>query len=947
MPVIPEMDEFVNWDNAYASAGPASSMDLSSLQAVDAFDPNHDLDLVLENVDGDDFSYWALEHFEATNPAVTTSPDTDLRVQPHGFDGPRAYPEVPCLHCQRGRFQCKTINEGKFKGYCTSCVALRTECSFGLASQGTSPAAAFPSNPWPTLGDHPRHIREDVPTDINPAAGGDPSPELAASASVSPLEAESTMRSSKTAGGPKVGARFSREALKLLKNWLSTHTRHPYPTEEEKEMLQQQTGLNRTQITNWLANARRRGKIVAPRSVSPGVRSFSNPVDIPQRQGTPSPLNAMNPLERWAHSPPEHEPASVTDIARAITSSSTTASSGLNSPHSLRFTDDGSNRSLCAVSTGSSANTSRSSSAFSYGSRGSLTSFGSSHRGRRRRRRKAASSSHFVEHNILVKPSKTFQCTFCTQTFSTKHDWQRHEKSLHLSLERWVCTPSGPRAANPESNKVCCVFCGVADPDDAHIESHNHSACQDRSLDERTFYRKDHLRQHLRLMHASAFVEWSMKGWEVATPEIRSRCGFCGVIMDTWSKRVDHLAEHFKGGKTMADWTGDWGFEAPVLGMVENSIAPDLIHQERTSPLPYKATRGHVGSPRNCYELLKAELALHIHSFQEQGIDTPTDEQLQVEACRVIFGAETFARKKPSATSSTSSWLRDLFMSSEHITKQAQLAPIQGREREWMSHLQIIGKGHIFEDEPMETQLHEFVQTRSSLGITALDSELQVETCNILGRLEQTSSTPSDEVYRFLSRLICRSTEWLAGFRQRAHLPRSEEVVDENVRPTDPTQIDITIHNEKRLEAELAAYVNLKALEGIVPNDVDLQREARMIIYGVDDGWCQTVADGAEWLRQFKQQHLKPSRRRSPGQASGTPLSSPPNCTQSTSANQAAPFDPPKLGAFYLHDGNCYRRLDRELTRYVKAAMSLSNPNCHVPTDEELQHQARWILYDS
>lgn len=44
--------------------------------------------------------------------------------------------------------------------------------------------------------------------------------------------------------------------------------------------------------------------------------------------------------------------------------------------------------------------------------------------------------------------------------------------------------------------------------------------------------------------------------------------------MDTWQARTDHLADHFKLGSTMADWTGDWGFEAPVLARLENAIAP-------------------------------------------------------------------------------------------------------------------------------------------------------------------------------------------------------------------------------------------------------------------------------------------------------------------------------------------------------------------------------------
>lgn len=32
----------------------------------------------------------------------------------------------------------------------------------------------------------------------------------------------------------------------------------------------------------------------------------------------------------------------------------------------------------------------------------------------------------------IKAPVRTYQCTFCTETFKTKHDWQRHEKSLHL-----------------------------------------------------------------------------------------------------------------------------------------------------------------------------------------------------------------------------------------------------------------------------------------------------------------------------------------------------------------------------------------------------------------------------------------------------------------------------------------------------------------------------------
>ncbi|KAL1918470.1 uncharacterized protein VTP21DRAFT_3130 [Calcarisporiella thermophila] len=44
----------------------------------------------------------------------------------------------------------------------------------------------------------------------------------------------------------------------ILRAWLAQHERHPYPTEEEKSELAQQTRLTLNQISNWFINARRR-----------------------------------------------------------------------------------------------------------------------------------------------------------------------------------------------------------------------------------------------------------------------------------------------------------------------------------------------------------------------------------------------------------------------------------------------------------------------------------------------------------------------------------------------------------------------------------------------------------------------------------------------------------------------------------------------------------------
>lgn len=570
MASIDEMEQFVNWEKAADALGHpfAQQSDLTGL------DPTTDdnIDLVLANVNEDDFSFCALQHFSENGfplldvPAATVdSPDT--------ADFLWDTPEFPCGNCSMGGFSCKKIREGQYKGYCTSCVALGGLCSFGAAPESFNlQPSDLPIATWQPLPEiqSTNTLHEDFQ---------DGSAQSSQNASVTDLYLSENLSK---ATPPKIGARFSRESVRILKTWLSTHNRHPYPSDEEKIMLQRQTGLNKTQITNWLANARRRGKVQSlPRSTSPQFTTWTGPIDIPQRRGTPA-LEAMNPLQRWEHSPPENEPASVTAIARAVTASSSSISSGLNSPFSLNYTDDGSGKSLCNQSSHSSLGTSHSSggslnSAYSHGSRNSWGSFGSApfkSRSRRRRRRRTSTKPGKEDNNSLAAPLKTFQCTFCTETFRTKHDWQRHEKSLHLSLERWVCSPHGPRATDPETGLPSCVFCGEANPDDAHFETHNHSACQERTADERTFYRKDHLNQHLRLVHDIKFIDWSMKSWKIASPQIRSRCGFCGIVMDTWTIRVDHLAEHFKTGYSMADWKGDWGFENPVLNMVENSIPP-------------------------------------------------------------------------------------------------------------------------------------------------------------------------------------------------------------------------------------------------------------------------------------------------------------------------------------------------------------------------------------
>ncbi|TAQ83174.1 hypothetical protein B7494_g8501 [Chlorociboria aeruginascens] len=1028
MTTIDEMDEFFNFEDAATPVDPAA-MDFNLPSGA------YDIDLAFADLQNDEDSFTCLQHFTDSGPEDQcldpndTSMDTSMLSAEDFTDFPRFIegmdvPTSPCEYCQRMKIHCKILKEGRRRGACTSCVALARSCSLNFPC----PPGQYPFTYTPRElcnycrsrglecdvlldGDRAGSCKNCSAVDrrcsFTPHQNSDSwnidermnsTNRITAKSSQEPervkrSDSDSSLGAPRLSDenlnaenerGPKIGARFSRDSVRILRGWLSTHHRHPYPTDEEKESLQRQTGLNKTQITNWLANARRRGKVRAPRSTSPSVNNYAKGMDIPRR-ATPA-LENMNPMERWQHSPPEHEPASVTAIAKAVTSS--TFSSGRESPLTSYGHTDDSGRSLCNASSASSfgsLGTSHSSggsfaSAFSHKSRGSFGSF--DNRGRRRRRRQASKP---VKVSTLVPPIRTFQCTFCTETFKTKHDWQRHEKSLHLSLERWVCSPDGPSMFCDEYNHLACVFCGLPNPPQGHFEEHNYSSCAERSLEERTFYRKDHLRQHLNLVHNVKFAAWSMESWKVATPEIRSRCGFCGIVMDSWTIRVDHLAEHFKGGKSMADWKGDWGFESQVLEIVENGMPPYLIHDERNTLNPYIPSKETNDLDRSIEYLIKNGLVHYINQQRAQGI-VPTDDGLLLKAREIILKAEATSEIPECDVS----WFRDLFMFSEIHDSSLEgsskpsspgvLQPPRPRNPHTM-----IGQC------PKEGALRAFVSSRQALGLVPTDSELQVEACRILDQSESASRFKCQGAAQWFKYLITASQCWLAEFRRRASLPRTSEMAVEHIRPTDDKSIDYTILNYPRLMRELKDYVQLQLALGTTPTDLELQEQARLIIYGNDDSWNQTAFDDPAYLHLFKRQNgLAPSNddspnllppipqtaelepRRSsktlhwdldnttiilPGTAAPSPMSAE-GFTRTFTPEQDKPLhtlvqnqpstntNPPQQLKYFLNDANCYARLVRELSRFVASCMSPNNPNQHIPTDAEIQNQARWAIYD-
>ncbi|XP_065339026.1 homeobox protein homothorax isoform X3 [Cloeon dipterum] len=74
---------------------------------------------------------------------------------------------------------------------------------------------------------------------------------------------------------------FPKVATNILRAWLFQHLTHPYPSEDQKKQLAQDTGLTILQVNNWFINARRR--IVQPL------------IDQSNRAGASGPSGAYSP----------------------------------------------------------------------------------------------------------------------------------------------------------------------------------------------------------------------------------------------------------------------------------------------------------------------------------------------------------------------------------------------------------------------------------------------------------------------------------------------------------------------------------------------------------------------------------------------------------------------------------------------------------------------------
>ncbi|CAN9171120.1 unnamed protein product [Alternaria alternata] len=268
---------------------------------------------------------------------------------------------------------------------------------------------------------------------------------------------------------------------------------------------------------------------------------------------------------------------------------------------------------------------------------------------------------------------------------------------------------------------------------------------------------------------------------------------------------------------------------------------------------------------------------------------------MQLEACRIIIACEHKGGEDISTSALTKgdSWLRDLIMSSEDVIKEARSGSMELSNDGEISFLKIHGQHYLFEKCQFESQLRIFVEFERLMDVHVHDVHIQNEACEIIRRKEEDSLTSSESFTSWIITLVRSNADWLSKFKERNGISAK----------------DVTNHLVSGLSLGSGSSESFPWLPPCSPSPpVFLSTE-----YEVDPSAVDLI------------------------QADHMPAVSAPL----TEASELQ-----GLANYHIEDANFYRGFVANLKRWVAATMCTENPNSHVPSDAEIQHQARWLLYN-
>ncbi|KAF5709931.1 hypothetical protein FMUND_9775 [Fusarium mundagurra] len=369
----------------------------------------------------------------------------------------------------------------------------------------------------------------------------------------------------------------------------------------------------------------------------------------------------------------------------------------------------------------------------------------------------------------------------------------------------------------------------------------------------------------------------------------------------------------------------------------KKALPPYLVELERGTPFPFAASGKPPDSPRSAYELITLELAYFISNHTDNTGSLPSHESLQLEACRIMFASEVTFPEANLDSHGSPSWFRDLLLSSDEIAQQARFAPIRSSTESRLSVLRVKGKNSLFEECPLESRLQAFMRDRRMRGLSEVsDGELQKEAGRIVMQMESELQTKPEFVANWLIGFLYKSTNWISDFRRRADLMST----DDSWKLPSPGNMAWSAEPTSAQVQHDLSWVNNSSLFG--GNDWAFGGQARP--EGASMAWQANEPD-----KNAGQSTFDPSLDDFTWLWSDD--TSPPKIPQTTPSpgvEGESGLRPTWLGPgiYVLNDPNHLPWFAREMKRWVKAAMSPNNPICHVPSDEELRHQARCLLYN-
>lgn len=415
----------------------------------------------------------------------------------------------------------------------------------------------------------------------------------------------------------KPTTRHSWNSTHVLKKWHSLNSAWPYPSAEEKRELSRKSGLSVRQVSQWFVNARRRSEGRSDDKQGSSESHLKSSLPRPRRSAS---LGTLSSAASRGTLTKSHSQSDIPSHFQTSTDNSRNSASHPSSSYS------------------------------SYPGHPDVTD----HQQLQNERSKTQLS---VGNRIAEDKSfRIYQCTFCTDTFKTRYDWTRHEATLHLALEQWTCLPTGPKRWDLGDPSPKCSLCDERDPSDDHLQSHHISDCIAKPTSLRSFLRKDHLHQHLRIAHGTDKMILSMNAWSSKLSQVKSRCGLCGETFSLWSDRNDHLADHFRRGKTMKEWKGDRGFEPSIAMLVQSAMPPYLIGAESLDLEPFSASKGvmkkmltypDAKNPPNVFELLTARLGDFVTASRASGATINCDI-LRHQARLILYGDDDPLNQTPA-----------------------------------------------------------------------------------------------------------------------------------------------------------------------------------------------------------------------------------------------------------------------------------------------------------